>query len=370
MANEVPRRIALVRTATDLFDSAVRRASTRLKAALVAEDMPTEAASACMDLIAAEVRARIEHPGLGPVAPGMVSDPVFEPFLDAVTHDLLGETAEPDSALSALQVLRAIASTREATTSGAAEEDGAASDLRARLRAPDAFELLLELAHDFRSPLTSILFLAETLRDGNSGDVTSLQRSQLGLIYSAAFGLAAVASDIMDLARREKNLIDDEPQPYRLEEVFDSVRRLVNPIVEEKGLELRVEVPTLTHAQGHPHALSRVLLNLTTNALKFTDEGHVALGVRVAPRARLEFYVQDTGRGIPEERQAELFQPFKRRLGEGSEGHFFSGSGVGLSIARRLVQAMGSELVLESSDERGTRFSFEVPQTPASRKGS
>jgi len=81
-------------------------------------------------------------------------------------------------------------------------------------------------------------------------------------------------------------------------------------------------------------------------------------------RIGLEFYVQDTGRGIPDERRSELFQSFKRRSSEARDGHFFSGSGVGLSIARRLVRAMGSELHFESSDETGTRFSFTVASSP------
>lgn len=365
---EAPR-LALVRTATDQLDAAVRRAVARVEAAIPEGDPRGDASIAGMGLIAAAVRARIEDPTLGPVDPGLATDPVFEPFLEAITRDLLEREADAESARPTLQVLRAVARVRSAAAADGSASDGGV-ELSSRLRAPDAFELLVEVAHDFRSPLTSILFLAETMRDGNSGPVTELQRSQLGLIYSAAFGLAAVASDVMDLARREKGLVGDEPRPYALAEVFDSVARLVSPIVEEKGLELRVDAPDRARAHGHPHALSRVMLNLTTNALKFTDEGHVTIGAKPLPRSLLEFYVQDTGRGIPPARQAELYQPFKRRLGEKQEGHFFSGSGVGLSIARRLVRAMGSDLVLETSDERGTRFSFQVVRSPARHRAT
>jgi signal transduction histidine kinase len=167
----------------------------------------------------------------------------------------------------------------------------------------------------------------------------------------------------MDLAKREKDLIGHEPQPYALGEVFRNVERTVRPIVEEKRLELRVVVPERWQAMGHPHAISRVLLNLTTNALKFTDEGWVEIGVRPLPHGRLEYYVQDTGRGITPEQQRTLFQPFRRRQGGSQDGHYFSGSGIGLSIARRLLRAMGSDLALDSSDEKGTRFSFVLPQS-------
>ena len=296
----------------------------------------------------------------------LASNPLFAPLLDALTDEVLRSPTDPESAVAALEVLRACLSVRQRST--AAEErpeESPAEDLRTRMKGPGAFELLVEVAHDFRSPLTSILFLAEALRDGHSGPVTDVQRSQLGLVYSAAFGLASVASDVMDLARREKDLISDEPEAFALAEVFRSVERLVRPLVEEKGLELRVVVPDRWQAHGHPHALSRVLLNLTTNALKFTDEGSVEIGVRPLPHARIEYYVQDTGRGISPEQQRDLFQPFKRRTGTSHEGHYFSGSGIGLSIARRLVRAMGSDLTLDSSGVRGTRFSFILGTGPS-----
>ncbi|HSH76597.1 MAG TPA: HAMP domain-containing sensor histidine kinase, partial [Longimicrobiales bacterium] len=168
-----------------------------------------------------------------------------------------------------------------------------------------------------------------------------------------------------DLARRERDLIEEEPQPFAVGEVFRSVERMVRPLVEEKGLELRVVAPERWQALGHPHPLSRVLLNLTTNALKFTDHGSVEIGVRPLPHRRLEFYVQDTGRGMTPQQQERLFQPFKERPGSAAgQGHYFSGSGIGLSMARRLLRAMASDLRLDSSDERGTRFSFVLSSSP------
>jgi signal transduction histidine kinase len=240
----------------------------------------------------------------------------------------------------------------------------AGEDLGTALRGPDAFELLVEVAHDFRSPLTSILFLAQALRDGHGGPVNDVQRSQLGLIYSAAFGLASIASDVMDLAREQRDLLDAEAEPFAVAEVFANVERMVRPLVEEKGLELRILVPDRAQARGHPHALSRVLLNLTTNALKFTDEGCVEMGVRSVPHGRMGYYVRDTGRGMSPDQQQALFQPFRPRGSDGRQGRYFSSSGIGLSIARRLLLAMGSDLQLESSDEKGSLFTFVLPAAP------
>src|SRR6266540_2855308 len=121
-----------------------------------------------------------------------------------------------------------------------------AQSFASHLSGTDGVALLTDVAHDLRSPLTSILVLAETLQRGQSGPVNEVQRRQLGLIYTAALGL-------------------------------ESVRDIVRPIAEEKHLTVRLLAPTNDQRMGHPVALSRILLNLTTNALKFTDEGYVEI---------------------------------------------------------------------------------------------
>ena len=224
-----------------------------------------------------------------------------------------------------------------------------------RLSGPDGLELVVEVAHDLRSPLTSILFLAETLQRGRSGPVTPLQQRQLGLVYSAAFALSSVASDIIELARGGDRLVDLEPLPFSIADILESVRDIVQPIAEEKGLEVRIEAPQRISRIGHPVALSRILLNLTTNALKFTDEGYVELRAKDVGSNGLEFSVRDTGRGIPPPAMAMLFEPFRRR--QQNRDYAFSGSGLGLSICRKLVETMAGELHVETGST-GTRFFF------------
>ncbi len=227
-----------------------------------------------------------------------------------------------------------------------------------RLSAPDGLELVVEVAHDLRSPLTSILFLAETLQRGRSGPVNQVQERQLGLIYSAAFGLSSVASDVIELARGGDRLVDLDPIPFSVTDILESVRDIVQPIAEEKSLAVRLTSPEADFRIGHPVALSRVLLNLTTNALKFTAEGSVEVIARQTGARRLEFSVRDTGRGIPPQSMATLFEPFRRRQKSGE--YAFSGSGLGLSICRKLVEAMGSSLEVETTMGTGTRFFFEL----------
>jgi signal transduction histidine kinase len=236
-------------------------------------------------------------------------------------------------------------------------EDDDAHRFSARLAGPGGLELLVEVGHDLRSPLASILFLAETLRKGQSGDVNTVQERQLGLIYSAAFGLSTVASDVIAFARGGDRLIDPTAEAFSVLAILRSVQDIVLPMAEEKGLAVLLEPPDADFRVGHPGALNRVLLNLTTNALKFTSSGHVELAVTAPTRSRLTFSVRDTGRGIPPQVMTSLFDPFRRR---DPGDHVFSSAGLGLSICRKLVTAMGGELGVETSETNGTRFFFEL----------
>ncbi|MBA2291513.1 MAG: HAMP domain-containing histidine kinase [Gemmatimonadales bacterium] len=227
-----------------------------------------------------------------------------------------------------------------------------------RMAGPSGLDLIVEVAHDLRSPLTSILFLAETMFRGRSGPLTPLQERQLGLVYAAAFGLNAVASDVIELVRGGDRLVRDERQPFSVADVLEAVRDIVLPIAEEKGLTLTCEGPARDRRLGHPSALNRVLLNLTTNALKFTAEGGVAVRIADVSEHAVECSVQDTGRGIPDAAMTTLFEPFRRRQQPGD--YAFSGSGLGLSICRKLVEAMGSELNVQTVQGEGTCFAFRL----------
>ncbi len=232
-----------------------------------------------------------------------------------------------------------------------------------RLMGPEGLELVMEIAHDLRSPLTSILFLAETLRRGQSGEINDIQHRQLGIIYSAALGLTSVVSDVIELARGGNRLMDREPSPFSVAEIFESVHDIVQPMAEEKGLTMRFLPPVNDQRLGYPTALSRVLLNLTSNALKFTDDGFVEILAQEKGQGRVEFSVRDTGHGMKAEVLRNLYQPFRRARGR--SGYTFSGSGLGLAISRKLVEAMGGELDLETRPNWGTRFFFELELRPA-----
>jgi signal transduction histidine kinase len=268
-------------------------------------------------------------------------------------------TRVPDAA-TVLRLMRAADQVREAV------EPDWSQYFTSRLSGPDGLDLVVEVAHDLRSPVTSIIFLADTLGRGQSGEVNELQKRQLRLIYSAALGLSSMASDVIELARGGDQLVERDLSPFSVAEILESVTDMVRPIAEEKGLFVRFETTPADHRLGRPLALSRVLLNLTTNALKFTDEGMVEITTKARGLTRIEFSVRDTGHGISQEAQANLYQPFRRTRGRaGRSGFYFSGTGLGLAMCRKLIEAMGSTLEYETKPGWGTRFFFELDLPPA-----
>ena len=240
-----------------------------------------------------------------------------------------------------------------------------ASDPMRRLSHVGGVQLVVQVAHDLRSPLTSILFLVETLRRGRSGPITPLQERQLGLVYSAAFGLSSIACDVIEIARGGDRLIDGRPVPFSVTEVLLSVRDIVLPIAEEKGLEMRLVPPEADSRLGYPLALHRILLNLTTNALKYTRSGSVDLAARQLDRSRIQFAVTDTGPGIPAAMMDGLFEPLRKKPSD--SGLAFSSSGLGLAICERLVRALGAQLRVDTAEGVGTRFEFTL-DLPSSQK--
>jgi signal transduction histidine kinase len=249
----------------------------------------------------------------------------------------------------------------------------AAADLDSRIPGastigyPTALEFVAGVAHDLRSPLTSILFLTETLRAGQSGPVTDVQRRQLGIAYAAALGLVSVASDIIELVRGGAGLVERTPSVFSIKEMFDSIHDIVRPMAEERSLSLHLFPPVAEHRLGHGLALSRVLLNLTTNGLKYTDAGFVEITGREITADRVEFSVRDTGRGFPPDALDNVYSPFRHSAA--GRGPGFSGSGLGLAISRKLVAAMGSTLEFEVRPGWGTRFFFELDLPLAPGRG-
>jgi signal transduction histidine kinase len=340
-----------------LLTAAARRAAAAWALAADGDDATAAAAADVLGALASSVYRRQSDPD-APLDPRAYA-PLGPRLLALLRAEVIA--AWPTDDPRRAEEVRAILTAIEGVCAAIARDPG--GDFAAQFAGPQALDMLVAVAHDLRSPLTSILFLADTLERGQSGPVTDVQRRQLALIYGAALGLCAATSDIVELARGGNGLVEQAPVPFAVSGVLDSVRDIVRPIAAEKGLEVRLAAPARDQRRGHPVALSRVLLNLTTNALKFTETGYVEIGACEVAGTRVEFAVRDTGKGIAPDVLDRLYQPWRRVPGR--PGPLFSQAGLGLMMCRKLVAAMGAELRVETAPGRGTRFAFTLELPPA-----
>jgi signal transduction histidine kinase len=221
--------------------------------------------------------------------------------------------------------------------------------------------LLVELAHDLRSPLTAILTLAESLQSGRSGPLTRAQEAQLSLIHASALRLCETTSDTLELARGTEGE-GESTRPLSIREVLEDVRATVLPMATEKDLAVVIAFEGHDRRLGRERGLRRVLLNLATNALKATRQGSVTLTVTETRGDRMEFAVTDTGPGLRLAAVRALWRPFQPTA-RGPHA-IFSSSGLGLAICRKLVGEMGGTLTVTSKQGSGTRFAFVVTLPP------
>jgi signal transduction histidine kinase len=220
-----------------------------------------------------------------------------------------------------------------------------------------ALDLVAGVAHDLRSPLTSILYLVESMQSSQCGTLSALLRRQLALVYGATYQVSMLVNDLTELAHDTGlSLLEREPIPFSLSVMVGSVFDLVRPMAEERHIALRFVSRVADRRLGHPAALARVLLNLVSNALRVTLSGYVKIGLTARGADRVAFSVSDTGPGIAPEARAALFEPFPVESRRG-----FSSSGLGLAICRALVKAMGGELAVRSKPGAGTTFRFAIP---------
>jgi signal transduction histidine kinase len=166
----------------------------------------------------------------------------------------------------------------------------------------------------------------------------------------------------MELARGEEALGDREPVEFSLAETFESVLDVIRPLVGDKDIVLKTALPEGVWRRGFAVAVARVLLNLTTNAIRFTESGFVEMSAVELPDGRLEFSIRDTGYGIDAAAFDAMFAPIRSEGSADRAG--LSHPGLGLAICRRLVHAMGGELEFETATNAGTRFYFalELPE--------
>lgn len=216
--------------------------------------------------------------------------------------------------------------------------------------------LLANMSHEIRTPLTSILGFADLLEDVLEGE----ERQLLRMIQRSGRRLEETLTSVLDLAALESGSRELDIRPIDVWEAVEEAVQLARPGAREKDLPLRTETPSrCVQVWADPDALTRIVTHLVSNAVKFTDEGHVL--VRVVPRdAYVRIEVEDTGIGIAEEFMPHLFDEFKQE----SEGfkRDYEGTGLGLAITKRLVELMEGHIAVESEKGKGATFTVDLPR--------
>jgi PAS domain S-box-containing protein len=220
---------------------------------------------------------------------------------------------------------------------------------------------LANMSHEIRTPMNAIMGYSDLLAEEG---LTDEQADYVNIICNSGKHLLQVIDDILDFSKIEAGKLDIEKHDCSLKELLAVIESMIAPLTAEKNLEFEISKGSNLPAniQTDMARLQQCLINIANNAVKFTKEGHVHLNVSLEDKndqSYIRFDIEDTGIGIPEERQHAIFDSFTQA--DGSTSRKYGGTGLGLTITRQLAELLGGELTLTSQEGEGSTFSIVIP---------
>ncbi|HEV2655543.1 MAG TPA: ATP-binding protein, partial [Ktedonobacteraceae bacterium] len=231
-------------------------------------------------------------------------------------------------------------------------------------------QFLANVTHELRTPLHSIISYGDFMLEGYDGKLLPEQEEHVQLIVNRAEDLSHLVDDMLDLSKIEADRIEVKLEAIELQPCLMEVVDQVKPMANKKGLYLNLEIDDrMPLIKADSHRLRQVALNLVSNALKFTERGGITIRCQlVHDDEMVRISVSDTGIGISPSALTYIFEAFRQE--DGSTTRRFGGTGLGLTIARKLTELQGGDFAVESIPGQGSTFSFTLPVETESRVGS
>ena len=218
---------------------------------------------------------------------------------------------------------------------------------------------LASMSHELRTPLNSIIGFTGIILMGMTGDISEEQRKQLTLVKNNAHHLLSLINDVLDISKIEAGKVELSIEEFSLNEVMNTIAASFSPQVRDKGIELLTDMASGIHLVSDKRRVHQILMNLISNAVKFTDQGSIRISARVSKEDQVEIRVSDTGVGIKPEAMQVLFQPFQQV--DMSLTKKYEGTGLGLYLCKKLSGLLGGTISVQSRFGKGSEFTVLLP---------